>query len=284
MKDSVKITLALLPIILLIILFFIYPIIITFDRSLDDINGNYIGFERYGALFANPEFTDAFWYTVQISVISTVISSILAIVIAFALRESFIGKKITLFLYQTNISLPHIAMGAMVLMLLSQTGLISSIAYHLGFIETWSEFPKFVEGYSPFGVIISYTLKFTPFIGMAVLAILVSFARDYEDQSATLGIGKIRTIFHITLPAIKPAIYSTAMIVFCFAFGSYDVPTLLGRSETLSMMAYNAYNSTYNPAARYDGYAISMVIAAITLTITAIYLYISFSAKKEVKR
>ena len=284
MKDSVKITLALLPIILLIILFFIYPIAITFDRSLGDINGNYIGFERYGALFANPKFMNAFWYTIEISVLSTIISAILAIVIALALRETFIGKKLTLFLYQTNISLPHIAMAAMMLMLLSQTGIVSSFAYHLDLIDTWSEFPKIVGGYSSVGTIISYSLKFTPFIGMAVLAILISFTRDYEDQSATLGIGKIRTLFHVTFPSIKPAVYSTAMIVFCFAFGSYDVPTLLGRTETLSMMAYNAYNSTYNPAARYDGYAISMVIAAITLTITAIYLYISFSTKKEVKR
>ena len=281
MKDSVKITLALLPIILLIFLFFIYPIAITFERSLQDVSGNYIGFDRYAALLGNKYFISAFWYTLELAVISTVISAILAIVIAMALRETFVGKKLTLFLYQTNISIPHVAVAVMIIMLLSQTGLLSAIAYQLGMIDSWTAFPKLVQGSSSFGTIVSYTLKFTPFIGIAVLGILQSFSRDYEDQSSTLGIGKIRTFFHITLPAIKPAVYSTSMIVFCFAFGSYEVPTLLGKSQTLSMLAFNTYYNPYNPAARFDGYAISMIIAAITLTITAIYLYISFSPKKE---
>ena len=281
MRDSVKITLALLPIILLIFLFFIHPIAITFERSLQDLSGNYIGFERYIALFGKKTFIDAFWYTVELALLATIISALLAILIALALRDTFVGKKLTLFLYQTNISIPHVAVAVMMIMLLSQTGLLSAIGYQLGLIDSWTVFPKLVQGDSSLGTVISYSLKFTPFIGIAVLGVLQSFSRDFEDQSMTLGIGKIRTFFYITLPAIKPAVYSTSMIVFCFAFGSYEVPTLLGKQQTLSMLAFNTYYNPYNPGGMYDGYAISMVIAAITLSITAVYLYISFSPKRE---
>ena len=284
MKDTYKIVLSFVPVIILISLFFIYPIAITLDRSMQDLSGAYIGFSRYTKLFANPKFVDAFWYTVEISVISTVISAVLAIIIALALRETFIGKRITLFLYQTNISIPHLAAATMVVMLLAQTGIISAFAYHLGLIDSWSEFPSLVKGYSSFGTIFSYSLKFTPFIGMAVLSVLQSFSRDMEDQSAMLGVGKIRTFFYVTWPVIRPAVYSASMIVFCFAFGSYDVPMVLGRSTTLSILAYNSYNNPYDPAGIYDGYAVSMVIALITLTITAIYLYLSFSPRKEVSK
>ena len=283
MKDSVKLILSLLPIIVLIILFFISPIVITFQRSMEDMYGASVGFDRYVRLFSNPKFVDAFWYTLEMAVAATVISAALAIMIAMALRETFIGKRITVFLIQTNISIPHIAMATMVIMLISQTGIISAVAYHLGFIETWSDFPRLVYGPSSFGTIFSYSLKFVPFICISVLSILQSFSRDYEDQSATLGVGRLRTFFFITLPAIRSSVYTTSMIVFCFAFGSYDVPMLLGRTNTLSMMAYSSYYSLSNLDGRYDGYAISIVIAVITLTITAIYLYMSFSPKREGK-
>lgn len=279
MKGSIKTALVLLPVTIIIFSFFVYPVAITFSRSLEDLNGLYIGFERYSNLFSDPSFLDAFRYTLEISVISVLVSVVLAVITAFALRETFIGKRLTLFLYQTNISIPHIAIATMVVMLFSQTGLVSAAANNLGLINIWHEFPRIVGGDSPVGTIISYSLKFTPFIGISVLAILQSISRDYEDQSSVLGVGKIRTFFHITLPSITPAICSSAMIVFCFAFGSYDVPVILGRSKTLSIMAYNAYYNPYDPAAIYDAFAISIVIGLITISIAAIYLYISSSPR-----
>ena len=284
MKDSVKTVAVLTPVIILISLFFIYPIVLTFQRSMRSLTGEDIGFERYSKVLSNPEFVDAFWFSMEIAVISVLISIVIAVVTALALRDTFIGKRITLFLYQTNIAMPHIAMATVMLFLLVQTGIISSFAFQLGLIEKWSDFPLIVGGFSSVGIIISYTLKFAPFIGMAVLSVLVSFSRDYEEQSASLGVGRLRTFFYVTLPAIKPAIYLSSMIVFCFAFGSYDVPALMGLRPTLPMLAYRYYNNPFSTDSTYDGYAMAMIIAAITLTISAIYLYMAFSKKNEVKR
>ena len=284
MKDSVKTLAVLTPVIILISLFFIYPILLTFQRSTRSLTGEDIGFERYSKVLSDPAVMDAFWFSLEIAVVSVLISIVIAVITALALRDTFIGKRITLFLYQTNIAMPHIAMATIMLLLLAQTGILSSFAYQLGWIEDWSDFPLIVKGFSSVGIIISYTLKFAPFIGMAVLSVLISFSRDYEEQSASLGVGKLRTFFHVTLPAIKPAIYLSSMIVFCFAFGSYDVPAILGMRQTLPMLAYRYYNDPFSADVRYDGYAMAMIIAAITLTIAIIYLYMAFSKKNEVKR
>jgi len=283
-KDSVKTLAVLTPVIILISLFFIYPILLTFQRSTRSLTGEDIGFERYSKVLSDPAVMDAFWFSLEIAVVSVLISIVIAVITALALRDTFIGKRITLFLYQTNIAMPHIAMATIMLLLLAQTGILSSFAYQLGWIEDWSDFPLIVKGFSSVGIIISYTLKFAPFIGMAVLSVLISFSRDYEEQSASLGVGKLRTFFHVTLPAIKPAIYLSSMIVFCFAFGSYDVPAILGMRQTLPMLAYRYYNDPFSADVRYDGYAMAMIIAAITLTIAIIYLYMAFSKKNEVKR
>jgi len=283
-KDSVKTVAVLTPVIILIFLFFIYPIILTFQRSTRSLTGEDVGFERYSKVLSDPEFVNAFWFSMEIAVISVMISIVIAVVTALALRDTFIGKRITLFMYQTNIAMPHLAMATIMLLLLAQTGILSSFAYQLGLIENWTDFPLIVKGYSSIGIIISYTLKFAPFIGMAVLSVLISFSRDYEEQSSSLGVGRLRTLFYVTLPAIKPAIYLSSMIVFCFAFGSYDVPAVIGLKQTLPMLAYRYYNDPFSTDSMYDGYAVAMIIAAITLTISTIYLYLAFSKKNGVKQ
>lgn len=263
------------PLILIVIIFFYLPVIESFLKSLQDLDGSYIGFDRYIELFSDSEFVDAFWFTIEIAFTSTAISIILAVAISLALRDTFVGKKLALFLNQMNISMPHMIMATMMVYLLGQKGFISVILYNIGLIDSWNDFPRIIEYTSPWGVIVSYTLKFTPFICLSVLAVLQSLSQDYEDQSITLGVGKVRTFLHVTLPSIWPAIMSTAIMSFTYAFGSFEVPLTLLSRKVLSTLVYNDYYDFYNPYGTLEGYAGSMIMTAIVIVLAAIFLYIS---------
>lgn len=263
------------PLILIVVIFFYLPVLESFLKSLQDLDGSYIGFDRYIDLLTDREFMDAFWLTIEVAFASTVISIILAIAISLALRDTFVGKKLALFLNQMNISTPHMIMATMMVYLLGQKGFISIVLYNMGLIDSWNEFPQFVEYTSPWGVIVSYTLKFTPFICLSVLAVLQSMSQDYEDQSITLGVGKVRTFFHVTLPSIWPAIMSTAIMSFTYAFGSFEVPMTLLTRKVLSTLVYNDYYDFYNPYGTLEGYAGSMIMTAIVMVLATIFLYIS---------
>ena len=275
MRLGAKHVLAFVPPILVTLVFFYYPIIIAFTKSTQDLDGSYIGFDRYGALFANTEFTGAFFFTLGIAIISTIISAVLSVVIALALRDTFVGKRLALFLNQMNISMPHMIVAVMVIYLLSQKGFVSILANNMGMTDTWMDFPQIVESSSPVGAIISYCLKFTPFICMSVLAVLQSMSTDYEDQSYSLGVGKVKTFLHVTLPSIWPAVLSTAIISFAYAFGSYDVPTVLLRKGVMSTYVYNNYYNYMDPYGIFKGYAGSIVITAIIIAVSVLFLYLS---------
>ena len=264
-----------IPLILIVIIFFYLPVFESFLKSLQDLNGDYIGFDRYGELLADSEFLDAFWFTIEISFISTAISIVLSVVIALSLRETFVGKKIALFLNQMNISMPHMIMATMMIYLLGQKGFISRVLYSLGVIDSWNQFPQIVEYTSPWGTIISYTLKFTPFICLSVLAVMQSVSQDYEDQSRSLGVGKIRTFFHVTLPSIWPAVMSTAVMSFTYAFGSFEVPTALLHRKVLSTLVYNRYYDFYNPEGTLEGYAGSVIMTVIVMILASLFLFLS---------
>ena len=72
------------------------------------------------------------------------------------------------------------------------------------------------------------------------------------------------------------------MIVFAYCFGSYEVPTILGKTQTLAMLAYNSYNNYYDVNAIYVAYSTSLIIAAVTISAAVIYLYIINRSKAEV--
>ncbi|MGN1044765.1 MAG: ABC transporter permease [Candidatus Methanomethylophilaceae archaeon] len=274
MRDGVKIALAFAPVIVILALFFLWPLCETIRASVCR-GGEFIGLERFADFLSDREFIDAFLFSTEIAILSTAISVISAVVISLALRDTFVGKRISVFLYQTNISIPHIAMATMVIFMFSPTGWFSALSYQMGWIDNWYEFPDLAKGDSMFGVVFSFVLKFTPFIGLAVLAVLQSLSRDYEDQSRSLGVGRMKTFLHVTLPAILPAIVSTSMIVFAYSFGCYEVPNVLVRRTTLSMLVYNRYYDFYNPDCRPEAFAAALVIAAVTLTVSVVYLYVT---------
>lgn len=278
MKDTVKL-IVFVPVLLISFFFFLLPLVETLTSSMNDVSGNFIGLERYAEFLSKPVFINSFITTLEISVCSVLISSILAVIIALALRETFFGKRIALFIYQMNISIPHIAVAMMVLFILSRTGIFSAILNNMGIISYWYEFPRLVGDSSIFGIVLSYTLKFTPFIGLSVLAILHSLPMDYENQSNVLGVGKLKTFLYITFPAILPAIVSTGLFSFTFSFGCYEVPMMLLSSDTLSTLIYNEYYNYADPEGMYNAFAGSIILTLISVILSSIVLYLTM--KKE---
>lgn len=273
-RDRYKL-LVFVPVAAVILLFFFWPLLETFQLSMLDSHDQFIGLQRYAEFFSNPKFMDAFWLTLAVAAGTTVLSVVLAIIISLALRNTFVGKRISLFLYQTNISLPHIAVASMVVFVLGQKGLISAICCNMGLIDSWGDFPRLLEDVSPVGLLLSYTLKFVPFIGISVLSVLQSSSQDYEFQSSTLGVGKLRTFMHVTLPTIWPAILSTSIMAFTYAFGCYEVPTILIRKNVLSTLVYDYYYNIYNPDGIPMAYTGAIIIAVITIAMSALFLYLS---------
>ena len=279
MKGWLKGVIAFLPVLIIIAIFYVYPLYVTFERSM--LRGDeFIGLERYFNFLSDPNLTRAFVNSFRISLLSTVISIILGVVIALALRDTFVGKRISVFLFQMNISIPHIAVATMVVFLLGPVGMMSSLSYQMGWIDNWTDFPKIINDASPWGVILSYGLKFIPFIGMAVLAVLQSFPKEFEYQSRTLGVGRFNTFLHVTLPAIIPAIATSSIIVFAFSFGCYEVPTILLRDVTVPTLIYNSFYDYYNPEGRPTGYAAAIMLTAMITVIASLYLYLTSRGKR----
>ena len=91
-----------------------------------------------------------------------------------------------------------------------------------------------------------------------------------QDAARTLGASPFKTLLHITLPLLRPAIFAASLLVFLFDFTSYGVILLLGgpRFATLEVEVYiQALQMLNLPAAS----LLSVVQLLCTLGFSAIY-------------
>lgn len=245
-----------------------------------------ISLAAYHRILLSPEMSPIFWQglllTIWVSVGSTFISAVLALMSALLLRRTFIGKRFATFLFQFNLPVPHVVAAIGILFLFSQSGLLSRTGAQLGLFEFPRDFPVLVKDKYGVGMILSFVWKEVPFIGVIVLAVLQSLGVDYEDLARSLGANRWQRFRYVILPLVMPGLMSGSILVFAFTFGSYEVPAILGVRfpRTLPVTAVRFFrNPDLN--ARTEGMAISIIISIIVFFLVLGYMWLSRRAIRQ---
>ncbi|SMY09390.1 ABC transporter permease [Flavimaricola marinus] len=279
MSDRTKIILLLLPALSVIGLLFFGGLAIGLMRSF-----NYMpvigltepNLAAYVAIFSDREFYLSFALTFHIAFTSTVISCVLAVGAALLLRRAFIGRVIINFLFQLNLTVPHLVGAIGILYLFSQSGSFARLAAEWELIARPAEFPALVYDPYAIGIILQYVWKEVPFIGVIILANMQTIGEDYESVARSLGASKWQSFRHVLLPLIAPGLSSASVIVFAFTFGAYEIPALLGANypAALPVLAYRSYTDV-DLASRPEAMAIAILIALLSAAMLCAYIRLS---------
>lgn len=283
LRSGAKIALLLAPAVLVILFLFVGGLVFGILQSVqvnlfaESLRG--VDFSAYRTIFATKTFRVSFFMTFYVAFTSTLLTMVLAVATALMLRKTFVGRKLVAFTYQIPIPMPHIVIAVGVLMLLSQSGLIARIFYHLGMISGPGDFPVLVKDQLGTGIIIVYLWKQIPYMGVIVLSILQSIATDYDEVARSLGASRWQSFRHVLLPLIIPGITPASIVCFSFAFGAYEVPFLLGkiRPTMLSVYSYQLYESL-ELTGRPQALAISVFVALFVMILVIIYQKILMKA------
>jgi putative spermidine/putrescine transport system permease protein len=234
-------------------------------------------FQAYHDLLWGPQHRETIWtglaLSLWISIASTVISTVIAIGLALAIRAQTTGSAVWTFWFQFNLPIPHLIAAIGTLFVLAQSGLLARIAMNFGWITTPADFPLWVRDPHGIGIITAYVWKEVPFIGLIVLAALRSLSGRYEQAAQTLGANRWQRFRWIFLPLIAPSVGSAALIVFAFTFGAYEIPALLGvrYPRALPVTALRFFlDADLN--ARAEAMALSLMITAVLLVVVFFYL------------
>ncbi|MFW6363468.1 MAG: ABC transporter permease [Spirochaeta sp.] len=179
-------------------------------------------------------------FSLRVAAASTAISIPLGTALAYLIRRlpAVYRRRGTGFL--VPLILPHVAVGFMVLLWFSQTGIAASAAAQLGLPDSFRS-PLFRGDGA--GIIIGYVYKSVPFVVILILPILRRIPDGYIQTARMLGAGELRCILQVILPRLRPGLAASAIIIFVYSFGAYDLPFVVGESRPrmISLYLYRLY-------------------------------------------
>ena len=292
-KNNKKAWLYLLPAILFLGLFMVYPLIDVFVYSTEEgynfASQNFfgVGTYNYSYVLHDPYFLQAVKNTFILVIITVPVSTILALLISLGLNSINKFKD----LFQTIFFLPYVtntlAVGLVFMILFKKTaysdGLINMLINMLGFTSV-----DFIEGpyWAKMFVLCFYTIWVVlPFKILILTNALASVNKDYYNVARIDGTSKARIFFRITLPMISPMIFYLVITGFIGAFKAYsDVVALFGtdlNAAGMNTIVGYIYDMLYGTSGGYPSFAsaAALILFAIVLTITVINLLVS---KKKV--
>ena len=283
----------LLPAILFLGVFMVYPLadvfIYSFEEGYNSASQTFYGVGGYNYEFVlhDPYFLQAVKNTFILVAITVPLSTVLAL--AIALGVSSIPKLKELF--QTVFFLPYVtntlAVGLVFMYLFDATdvtpGLVNVILGVFGM-----EPIDFIDGpyWAKMLVLCLYTVWIVlPFKILVLTSALASVDETYYKAARVDGTSKWRIFRKVTLPMISPTMFYLIITGFIGAFKAYsDAVALFG--ENLNVAEMNTivgyvYDMLYGDSGGYPSFAsaAAIILFVIVLTITCINLLVS---KKKV--
>lgn len=229
--------------------------------------------EAYQSIWADPAVRASVALTFRVAVVSTVLATVLGVAAALLIHRLRTARRLVTAVLASTLPVPHLVGALAMLLLLSQSGLLSRVAYAAGTMDAPADFPALTADGFGVAIIAEYVWKETAFVGIVVLATLSAGVDELETAARTLGAGAWQRFRHVVLPLIAPGVAATSLLVFAFTFGSYEVPLLLGRPfpATLPVVALQ-YHQDVDLGSRPQAMALAVVIAVLVGAVVLAYM------------
>ena len=288
-KRNAKAWLYLVPAILFLGFFMVYPLIDVFIYSFEEGYNSAsqtffgVGTYNYSYVLHDPYFLQALKNTFILVIITVPLSTGIALLISVGLSSIKPLRN----LYQTVYFLPYVtntlAVGLVFMILFKKTaysdGLINMLINWFGGSSV-----DFIEGpyWAKMFVLCFYTIWVVmPFKILILTSALASVNEEYYKAAQVDGTSKFRIFRKITLPMISPTLFYLVITGFIGAFKAYsDAVALFGTNlnaaEMNTIVGY-IYDMLYGDSGGYPSYAsaAAIILFTIVLTITCINLLIS---------
>ena len=288
-NQSRKGWLYLLPAILFLGAFMVYPLIDVFIYSFEEGYNSAsqthmgVGTYNYGYILRDPYFLQAVKNTFILVVVTVPLSTGIALLISVALSSI---QKLRHW-FQTIFFLPYVtntlAVGLVFMILFKKTAYSDGLAnLLLGFFGAGPI--DFIDGpyWAKMFVLCFYTIWVVmPFKILILTSALASVKQDYYNAARIDGTPRWRIFTRITLPMISPMLFYLIITGFIGAFKAYsDAVALFGTNlnaaEMNTIVGY-VYDMLYGASGGYPSYAsaAAIILFVIVLTITCINLLVS---------
>ncbi len=267
------------PLLIGLIVFYIYPFIQSFFYSFTDINtfnqAKFVGLDNYKKMFQDTELWQATWNTLKYVLITVPVSIILSLIVAALLNTKIKATS----MYRTLYFLPVVTMPAAIAMVWKwifngSYGILNEFLSVFGIQgKNWLSDPH-VAFYMVMVVGIWSSIGYNMII---LLAGMQGVSKSYYEAASIDGAKAAKQFFSITIPMLTPTIFFVLITGLIGSFQVFDIIyMMIGKTslayESTQSLVMLFYRSAFDYS--YKGYAsaIAMFIFVIIMAITIIQM------------
>jgi sulfate transport system permease protein len=210
----------------------------------------------FAAALSAPDAWRAFGLTLGITLLATLVNTIVGLALAIVLvRQRFWGRTLADGLVDLPFAVSPIIAGLMLVVLYGPQGWVGRWLEPLG-VRVVYRWP---------GMLLATTFVTLPFVVREVVPVLREFGVDQEEVAYTLGAGRWRTFWRVTLPSIRWGLAYGVTLTVARSLGEFGAllvvsGNILGRTQTATLYIHDAIESFNTPGA----YAASVLLAGVS--------------------
>jgi len=194
------------------------------------------------ALFFRERTAAILWRTVQLVFISAGGSLLVGVPMAWlAVRSDIPARRVVSILAALPLAVPTYVGAFLAISALGPRGLLQDALEPLGV----SRLPEIygLPGAAGTLILLSY-----PYVYLTVRAALERMDPSLEESARALGHGGASAFFRVTLPQLRPAMVSGALLVALYALSDFGAVSLM-RYESFTWAIYQQYQSSFDRSA-----------------------------------
>lgn len=270
-----------LPALIWIAVFTLYPFIYSFYISITDLNllrmgtEKIIGLENYKELFQNKEFLHSCVVTLKFSVAVVAGQFLVGFALAFLFQKkrflSGVGRTAAILPWVV----PPVALGLTWKWILrsGKMGLLNAIILQFGGT------PKdWLAGDMALQSLIFVTIWIgVPFTFMLEMAGLQKIPSDMYEAGAIDGANGVQKFIYLTIPMMKSTFQINLIMITIGTIGYFDIIYALtggGPNRVTEVLPLYMYNSAFRFHQLGEGAAMAVIMLLISLVLTAVYLLV----------
>jgi len=216
-------------------LYFLVPLIATFEFSLRLKRGEY-SFEAYRIVLSDPRFQNSFLYSTTLAVATIIIGTLLIVPTAYWIQMRLPRlRPVIEFITMLPLVIPSIVI---------VFGYLH--VYHSGSWLPMTSSPLATDTLLTF----AYVVLALPYLYRSIDTGLRAIdVRTLTEAAESLGAGWATILFRVILPNLKSAVLSGAFLTFAIVIGEFTIASLLNRPAFGPYLQLVGANRAYEPAA-----------------------------------
>jgi multiple sugar transport system permease protein len=287
-KERQKGLLLLLPTLIIMSLFTIYPLLdglrMAFtNKHLLKETVQYVGLSNFVRLLSDETFWISLYHSVVLTAVVVLLQFVLGLILAWAMQQELPGMSLFKSIIMASWVIPVAATVIMFkFMAQPDIGFINVVFKFIGFEKLNKYWLGDLHAALPF-IMLLHLWRNVPFYGVAFLAAMQAIPKSYYEAAEIDGASAWQRFVHITLPGIRSMIIVMVTIHVLWTFNNFDFIYLAtggGPVNATDVLPVYVYRQCWNSYTL--GYGAS--IGTIMLIILMIYfiIYIRIYQKGEV--